>query len=180
MRFRKLRRCFFCVILSVLIINISMVQANEEKAQGLVEENTFVPCQVKKFGMKFSCNPYWPMQEQQGGVAFVMDIDPYAVLTFSRIRSDLRFVSQITKEYLAKQNLYKDGFRMRHTTFAGIKAIEVKGFSKVDKGAQMLDYYIIKNNQLIGVFFSVADQTKWGDYRFLFKKVGESFELIEI
>jgi len=136
-------------------------------------------CTDKKIGVSLLCNEEWRLHEGKESILLVMYRNPAVTLTVTRISKELKFLTQLDKDSLKSLGNYKDGFRSDYDTIAGEKAIKVNGFSEEYPNIRLQDYYVLHNGQLYGFLFSVNPKQEWDSYKFLIKKMSESFEFTD-
>lgn len=153
--------------------SIGLFNSNESKS---VEKDL---CTNEGLGVQYFCDPQWKRRDIDDAVLIIISSDPAVTLTITKINSRILYMEQLTKRMLEDKALYAKGFRTRNVTFANKKAIQVKAFSRQHSGRRLLDYYFVHDGKLYAVLFSVYPKEKWDDYKFLIKKIGESFDFID-
>ncbi|HBG61857.1 MAG: hypothetical protein A2Y03_03280 [Omnitrophica WOR_2 bacterium GWF2_38_59] len=144
-----------------------------------LNDSELITCTIDKFGIKFSCDPHWTIQDIDNNIFVTISNTPSVILTFAKIDSKITFAHQISFEFLEQRNLYADGFKMEDVKFANKNAIKVKAFSKTEPDMRRSDYFLIDGSALYGILFSVYPKESWDDFKFVLKTVEDSIVFTE-
>ena len=156
-----------CAEISFSVEGISMVEG--------VELHT---CRDDQFGVRFSCNPDWEIEIHEGSVLLIISKDPAVTMTIAQTATPLVFISQINKKFLQEMGHYSDGFETEQVRLANQDAIKVKAFSREFSEVRLLDYYVLRGKVLYSILFSVNPKDEWDHYKFLIKRITDSFAFI--
>ena len=136
-------------------------------------------CKEKSLGIKFKCDKDWEIQTIKDAVLVVISSEPDVTLIIAKIDSRIKFLSQLTKDFLSSKDRYAPGFRLENINFVDRKALKVKAFAKNNKDKRILDYYFLNNSVLYGILFSVNPKEDTSQFKFLFKQIIDDFKFIE-
>jgi len=169
---RKIFLIFFFFMVLLPYIGLAKENILKEHAQQHF-------CSNEELGIRYYCEPEWKRRDIDDAVLTIISSSPAVTLTITKIESNIVFLEQLTKSVLEEKELYADGFQVDHVKFSDKEAIQVKAFSKRYAGRRILDYYFIHNSKLYAILFSVHPKENWDEYKYLIKKIGESFQFFE-
>ena len=141
-------------------------------------EEEIYTCREAEFGIKFSCNPDWAVHFNEKADMFVISEEPEVVLTVVREKTTFISLEQLSMDTLKTIGNYADGFKFERVKIDGIDAVKVKAYDRQYEDVRLTDVYILKNEFLYKILFSVAPSTEWDRYQFLLKKIMASFKFI--
>jgi len=136
-------------------------------------------CRLYDPSMEFLCNPDWETQKVQGTTIIKVSVDPYVAMSVSRVSSDIVYVEQLSHSFFEERKLYEKGFTQDFVKLAGMDAVQVKAFSKREPDMRFLSYFFFHKGTLYNILFSVYPKERWEEYKFLFKRIKNSFKLEE-
>jgi hypothetical protein len=136
-------------------------------------------CEDSELQVKFFCDTSWQMQMTDQAVLILMDSQPDVTAILAKIDSQIKFLGQLTEDVLTEKNRYAPDFRTYQTRINGQNILLVKGFAMDNPDKRLQDYYLINNNVLYGVLFSVSPKDKAFDYVPVFRKIVESLEFYQ-
>lgn len=132
-------------------------QFNREELEEIVAR----VCQFPQLGVRFVCDPDWPVvPSEEGAERVLISTDPYITMGIERVNKKFRFLVQINKIYLEKTGLYKEGFQIENVEFAGHDAIMVKAVSAFKDSTQRRDYFYMHDGAMIHISFMLPN-TEW-------------------
>jgi len=133
-------------------------------------------CRDSLLNLRFFCNTQWLRKYGMNFVFLVVSNEPAAAITLGKINSDVKFINQLSRNMLTRMDRYQPGFAIEEVEINHIKALKIKAYAKQFPQMRLLDYYIVYNQQLYSMLFSVESKKHWDDYKFLFQKVAKSLE----
>jgi len=134
-------------------------------------------CGDSDLNILFLCDPEWVMQPADDAVLVVISSEPLVTLIIAKIKSDIKFLGQLTNMKLREMKQYKKGFQTENVNIADIRAIKVKAFSKDNEDKRVLDYYFMYDQSLYGLMFSVSPKQNWEKYKYLVKSIADSIQM---
>jgi len=150
--------------------------APEEAKAG--QEFQLQKCQNSDFNVEFLCNPDWDVQIEKNSLFMIISSDPAVTITVLKTQSPFMMVQQINGAVLEKWEQYAEGYRKEDARFADQNSIVVKAFAKTYPEVRLLDYYTIYDKDLYNVLFSVNPRKDWDEYKFLIKRIADSFRFM--
>lgn len=136
-------------------------------------------CTDKKLGVRFLCRGDWTIQTEDNAILVIISEDPSVTFTIAKSDSSVLYLEQLTDRALQAMGQYADGFKRERTHLGKIEAIKVEGTSRVYPQIRLLDYYVIHDNRLYGLLFSVNPKERWQDFESLIEAVSQSIELVK-
>jgi len=176
-----MKRWFLCTVILCLLLGMGQSvfaqkadQDNMEKASGVLQS-----CTDTGLGIVFDCSADWKIQTVDDAVLVIISSDPDVAMIIARIDSGVKFLGQLTKEKLKDLKQYKEGFVVENVEFKGRDVLKVKAFSDEYPDRRLLDYYLIHDEMLYGILFSVEPKDAMDTYQYLFKDIVENFAFLE-
>lgn len=169
---RSSPKYFFMMIVGMLAITLS--------AEGNVQayEAPEALCEDDVLAIKFPCHPDWEIETVENAALIIMKKEPDITGIIARLDSRIKFLPQLTRDFLEEKGRYSDGFRIETVNFAGRSAVKVKAFSRENPDKRLLDYYFIHQETLFGLLFSVEPKDETEEAMFLFKAIADGFEFM--
>lgn len=136
-------------------------------------------CTDKSLNVGFLCRSDYDTRLENGRLVTTLSKEPSVVLSVEKTRLRLGFLSQISKSYLEDSGLYADGFGEEHVRIAGRETLYVKAYGRQNENMRLADYYLINHLELYHLSFSIEPKDQWDNYKFVVKKIAESFYFME-
>lgn len=167
---------------SLIVFCVMFLSQMDVLAEGKFDPSTdnLVICKDDALGVKFLCDPNWKMRSEDGAVFIILSSDPDVTLIIAKLPSPFHYLEQLSDETLAGMQHYADGFKVEKVSISGRLALKVKAFSKIIPENRLLDYYLVQDDAVYSLLFSVNPKEKIDDYKFTFQAVAESFSLVKV
>ncbi|MBF0385125.1 MAG: hypothetical protein HQL27_04570 [Candidatus Omnitrophica bacterium] len=135
-------------------------------------------CTDGELGLQFACSDSWKLDVVKDAVLIVISSNPEATLIIAKINSTIKYPEQLTKERLKEVKQYEEGFDIEKVKIRDKEFIKVKAFSAEEPQRRILDYYLIRGNELYGILFTVEPKEAMDKYKFMFQRIVESITFI--
>jgi hypothetical protein len=136
-------------------------------------------CVVHELGIRFACDHTWSKNSAGEASSLILSKDPLVTLTWGKLNGNIHFLGQLSKFFFEELGRYRTGFVTENVHFAGYNAVAVKGYDIHQPDTQRRDYFYLYDNQLVNVSFTLADNDKLNEGKFLVKEVASTFSPIE-
>ena len=167
----NMKKLFFATLCLFCLFASSVLAADQK-------EVTLQSCSDQKLGIKFLCNPDWDLETQNDAMLITISDNPRVLLTIMKSTQSVLLLEQLTERMLTSIVDYKDGFTKNRIPFAGGEAMAVEGSLESAPQIRVLDYYVIHDNSLYGILFSVEPKEKWDDYKGVIDTIAKSIEFV--
>ncbi len=138
------------------------------------------PCSDSDFGIQFLCDYGWQIRRGDTSLFYTIDTNPDVKLKIIKIDIDILFIHQLSRGSIESIGQYEKGFVLEEVKVAGLNAIKVKAFSRVNPETRLSDYYFVYDKTLYSLMFSVNPKNRWDDYKFLIEDMVNSFKFTGI
>jgi len=151
-------------------------QPGELNPSAPIKAEELMDCYARSSHVMFRCDPDWKVRiVDEHSTIITISSDPFVTLAISRIESPIRYLGQLNRSFFASGRIYLDNFRNDYVKFAGGDAMQLKAFSKSEPDMRYLGYFYLNDAGLNSVFFAVYPKESWDDYKFLIKRITDSF-----
>ena len=167
------------IILIVLWTSHGSVLASDDKGYLNKDFGSLIYCVDEELGVRMLCDKDWSLREGREALLLVVNSDPAVTITIVKIKDNVKLIDQVTNKQFVELGEYRDNFAKEFVLLGGERSVKIKGFSRKFPEMRLADYYVVHSGKLYGLLFSVDPMDEWDKYKFLFKKVADSFSFIE-
>ncbi|OGW96992.1 MAG: hypothetical protein A2Z81_06340 [Omnitrophica WOR_2 bacterium GWA2_45_18] len=132
-------------------------------------------CRDTQLGVTFSCDKDWTILPTDNAFFVIISLEPEVSLIVSKTQSRIVSLEQLTRKMLEDMDRYAEGFQMERLRLAGRDAVLVKAYAKGLPEVRLQDYFFLNEGNLYSVFVLVKPADQWEAYKFILKKVVDSF-----
>ena len=177
----------FGALMLVLGANDKFTNGNKVNESGMLQRSRATEmagiilndCRDSRLGVVFLCDYTWEKKPiDADAVIFTVEKEPAVTFKIVKIDTEIHYIQQLSRDMLEAIGQYKEGFVMEETKVSGLKAIKVKAYSREDPAMRLSDYYLVRDQVLYAVMFSVTPKEKWDNYNFVLKKIIQSVEFM--
>lgn len=166
------------IVITFFLICISCLSVRASESD-VVEQGEFYTCRESEMEIKFRCWPDWEVHFDSSADMFIISEEPEVVLTIVREEKMIVSLEQLSMEKLQVLGNYADGFKIEHIKVDGVDAIKVKAYDRQYADIRLADIYLLKEEFLYKILFSVSPAAEWAEYQFLLRDIVESFEFLD-
>lgn len=161
-----------CVFAQPVLLNL---ESSSFEADKIALHN----CQDAQLEVQFLCNPEWQLEEDENLIFIIIQEDnPAVTMTVAKSQAPVVFLEQLTESRLQEMGKYADGFNRARVPLAETEAIRIKAFPRAYPELRLIDYYLLHNDQLYSILFSINPKERAADYEPLIKKIVSSFKFL--
>ena len=160
-------------------INLTELKRADRFSVYLHDKNNLTLCGDEYLGIKILCNPNWEIEKGEGVIKFFISRTPKESLTISRVKSPLKLTGQLDKEKVSELGAYPSNFKYEYAPLASQQAVKVDAVSSNSLREHRQDYYIVYDQFLYMLYFSIVSDEAWEKDKFMIKEMVKSFRFTE-
>jgi len=172
-------RFFLITAVSLVLLAYPWTNLSFAKTKKGGPDEGMVWCTDKTLNVGYLCRADYDTQLENGRLVTTLSKEPSVAFKVEKTQLKLGFLSQISKNYLEDSGLYADGFAEEHVRIAGRETLYVKAYGRQNENLRLADYYLINHLELYHLSFSIEPKDQWDNYKFMVKKIAESFYFME-
>lgn len=178
---KKSKLTVFFLGIVVFLFWTNPVQAAEVPELKPMSTNKLKPrmttCIDKNLGYRIKCSPDWKLETKPKSISLLINeqADQTVSMTVTQHEENGLTLADLTPKALKDVFRYAEHFRIGKTNIGKEKGVVVEAALADFPDVMVLDYYLIKDQFLYRISFSVNKRELYSEYKPLFRKLITSF-----